>query len=86
MNRENVYVNRITKNIESVEGDLLVENGVVDAVKGSINVNGITKCDGDCTFHGSLTTVSLDSKAGTVTVTGDLLSSKNVHVKDDLFI
>ncbi len=52
--RFETFVRGVRKVLEAVDGDLLVENGTVDAPKDGLRVSGLTKCRGDCRFVGDV--------------------------------
>ena len=47
-------VSRETVELGTVEGDLNVERGTIDTVDGTLKVNGVIRCIGDCEFNGNV--------------------------------
>ncbi len=78
------FVRGVRKALEAVEGDLLVDNGTVDAPKGGLRVSGLTKCKGDCRFVGDVSTSEMDTNGGEVLVEGSLTADRLVHARGAL--
>ena len=81
---EDVRIPRRTlKEIDEVEGDLSVDEGVVRASKpgGGIRVSGYTECRDDCTFESSLVTSELRGRDGDILVEGDLSVQDSIKIK-----
>ena len=73
---------RTLKELDRVEGDLIVDSGTVRAIKPGfmVKVTGVTDCNDDCIFESSLSTTELRGKGGDVTVEGDLEVEKSIKI------
>jgi len=80
------FVRGVRKTLEAVDGDLLVENGSVEAPKSGLRVSGLTKCRGDCRFIGDVSTGSLESRGGEVFFDGNLSAVNEVDVRGELAV
>ena len=83
---KNVRIERTSRNLEFVEGDLILENGTVQVTNDELKVIGNTKCYGDCTINGSISTENFESISGKIRINGGLTVLKNIKIKDDLFL
>ena len=81
---EDVRVPRRTqKEIDEVDGNLSVDEGVVRSSKpgGSIRVSGYTDCRDDCTFETSLATSEFRGRDGDILVEGNLSVQDSIKIK-----
>ena len=82
--RFETFVRGVRKALEAVDGDLLVDNGTVDAPKGGLRVSGLTKCRGDCRFVGDVSTSELEAHGGEVLIEGNLTTDRLVKASGSL--
>lgn len=71
---ERVY--RETAQRGTVEGDLYIENGRVEAVEEKLVVSGVIRCERDCELIGDIEAAELFSNRGDVTIRGALRANK----------
>ena len=79
---DEVYVAGRRMQLDKVDGDLVIEDGSVEASsrEGIIIVNGSLKCIGDCYVLGSLETNDVFSTRGDLKIDGELKTGK-IEVK-----
>ena len=79
----NEFVRGVRRALDAVDGDLLVEDGEIEA-KGGLRVTGTTVCQGDCRFIGDVTTRDLESRGGDAVFEGNLTASGEVKARGPL--
>ncbi|MCJ7732603.1 hypothetical protein MUP51_09845, partial [Candidatus Bathyarchaeota archaeon] len=65
----------------TVTGDLIIEDGRVEAENGKLQVTGAIRCERDCELIGEVEAAEVFSRTGDVTVRGSLKAGK-VELKD----
>ena len=76
-------MNRETKSLTRVDGDLRIEDATVksDSPDNTVHVEGSTLCYDDCTFNCNLRTRSLEGRRGKIFVEGDLTVEHSVKIR-----
>ena len=74
MTDEKVY--RETARMSTIEGDLYIENGRVEAEEEKLIVTGVIRCERDCELVGDIETTELFSHRGDVLLRGSIKSDK----------
>ena len=83
MSEDVVVPKRAIKEINSVNGNLIVNEATVKAsnLEKMIAVSGDTRCHGDCTFEGNLKTYFLYVDDGDLEIKGNLIVERKIRVK-----
>ncbi len=83
MTEDVVIPRRGRMELDSIEGNLIMDKGTVSAAQlgGIIHVSGATECKDDCLFESSLTTSELTGRNGNIVVKGDLNVENSIKIR-----
>ncbi len=83
MTEDVVIPRRGRMELDSIEGNLVMDKGSVSATQpgGTIRVSGATECKDDCIFESSLATSELTGRNGDIVVKGDLNVENSIKIR-----
>ena len=83
MTEDVVIPRRGRMELDSIEGNLVMDKGSVSAAQpgGTIHVSGATECKDDCLFECSLATSELTGRNGDIVVKGNLHVENSIKIR-----